>query len=77
MDIGENCYLRTARKDWRCFGTASGRLGSPDCIGTIRRGARYIECVDSTPLYQSGDRYCIPCSRVQLGSMVDWAKVPA
>ena len=76
-EVGENCYLRTARRDWLCNGTGMGRAGSPDCPITITKGSRYIECVDSAPLYRSGNRYCLPCSHVQLDGMVDWTKVPA
>lgn len=76
MDIGENCYLRRARKPWRCGGTASQRAGSSTCVGTILPGMVYIECIDSVPLYQSGDRYCLPCARIQLSTMVDWTRVP-
>lgn len=76
MEVGENCYLRTARKDWRCM-AQNKTHHAEDCQKIIRRGQQYIECVDSVPMYTSGDRYCLPCSRIQLGSMVDWSLVPA
>lgn len=73
MDVGENCYLRTARKNWSC--NAHGRGESPNCLGTIPKGTRYIEYVGESPLYQSGYRYCLPCARIQLPTSVDWARV--
>lgn len=66
MNVGENVYLRLARRDWRC------RV----CKAVLPRGAHYLECVDSVAAFQSGDRYCLPCGREQLGTMVDdWPAV--
>lgn len=73
----DGAFLRTARKQYRCCAPLRDENGRwirrqqgampvqvpVRCHAEIRRGDRYVEYVGETPLYQSGDRYCLACAR--------------
>jgi hypothetical protein len=66
--------LRRARRDWRCHAEVAKRNGwrwaeqiPADHTPTIPRGAQYVENVESVALYQSGQRYCVPCAKAFCG----------
>jgi len=69
-DDGGALVIRTARKEHRCFGTATVREDgttarrhhAPGCTEVIRPGERYLECYYTTPGFQSGHRYTEPCA---------------
>ena len=49
---GDDCVLRTARKQWVCV----------SCSGAIKPGQRYLEYLGDTHLYASGRRHCLRCA---------------
>lgn len=49
---GDDCVLRTARKQWACV----------SCSGAIKPGQRYLEYRGSTHAYASGRRHCLRCA---------------
>jgi len=61
--------VRRARRAYTCASFDSHR--SPDCQRTIAPGAFYIEWVGSTPLYQTGERYCMACAPRNCGIVID------
>lgn len=64
--LAENCFIRKARKPHRCWGR---HHAAPDCTKQIKPGDYCVECVDSTPMYQTGDYYCLPCAKLDGGPL--------
>ena len=64
--ITENCFVRRARKDYRC---QAGRHRVAGCAQQIAAGDYYVECCDSTPPFQTGDRYCLACAADSAGPL--------
>ena len=59
----ENVIERKARKRWRCQGDgARPPRHAPGCPEVIEPGARMIEYVGETPMYQSGSRHSLACA---------------
>lgn len=63
--LGENCFMRKARKEHRCFGRHMPGQGTFLCGSPIFKGSQYVEYVGESAAYQSGKRFHVDCARTQ------------
>ena len=71
-DFIDGCFVRVAKKAWRCNGSGSGLRNDPEFQAEhfssehkdIEPGERCIEYLGESHAYEAGPHVCWPCALV-------------